>query len=188
MSSFTYLIMRVDFHQGFLNNKVMSLPVFQNINIKTYSLEELNLILSPNLNLKHPVVLNLKSLDQDQQREIIGLIENFFVSSNLSFKFPYPVYILSDHEASISKMPIVSDPSRLPKFYALRDSKMNVKESHLAGKNKLLQQEVKNSDASSNVSELDNYAESHRQIFELDRERKFYRTILNDLMKVKKNG
>lgn len=164
----------------------MSLPVYQTINLRTSNLEELNSILRGDMNLKHPVVLNLKNLDFDQQREMIGLIENFFVSANLSFKFPYAIYLITDHEPSISKMPLFQDQTQLPKFYSQRESKMNVKESHLAGKNKLLQQEVKNSDASSNLTDLGTYGENHRIIFELERERKMYRSILNGLMKVKK--
>lgn len=164
----------------------MSLPVYQTINLRSSNLEELNSILRPDMNLKHPVVLNLKNLDIDQQREMIGLIENFFVSANLSFKFPYAIYLITDHEPSISKMPLFQDQAQLPKFYSQRDSKMNVKESHLAGKNKLLQQEVKNSDASSNLADLETYSENHRMIYGLERERKMYRSILNGLMKVKK--
>lgn len=166
----------------------MSLPVYQHINLKSASLEDLGHILHADLNLKHPVVINTKAMDLDSQREVIGLVENFFASNNLSFKFPYPIYIVSDHELSISRVPIIQDAKTLPKFYTQRDSKMNVKESHLAGKNKLLQQEVKNSDASSNIKNLEEYGRSHRMIFELEEERKFYRTILNRLVKVKKNG
>ncbi|WP_408097055.1 hypothetical protein ACJVC5_18635 [Peredibacter sp. HCB2-198] len=164
----------------------MSLPVYQHINLKTGSLDELNAILNPELNLKHPVTISLKALDLDQQRELIGLIENYFVSHNLSFKFPYPVYLVSDHEASITKVPLVRKQEELPKFFTQRDSKMNVKESHLAGKNKLLQQEVRNSDASSNIKDAQNYGEAHRIIYELEEERKFYRLILNRLVKGKK--
>ncbi len=166
----------------------MSLPVYQHVNLKTASLEDLGHMLHADLNLKHPVVINLKSLDLDQQREMIGLIENYFSSNNLSYKFPYPIYLVSDHEASISKVPLVNDTKELPKFYTQRESKMNVKESHLAGKNKLLQQEVRNCDTSANVSDIENYGYSHRVIFEVEQERKFYRSILNRLMKAKKNG
>lgn len=166
----------------------MSLPVYQHLNFKTGSLDELKAVLNPEMNLKHPVTINLKGLDFDQQRELIGLIENHFVSHNLSFKFPYPIYLISDHEPSISQVPLVRSQEELPKFYSQRDSKMNVKESHLAGKNRLLQQEVCNSDASSNEKNTSNYGESHRVIFELEQERKFYRQILNRLVKVKKNG
>lgn len=166
----------------------MSLPVYQHLTLKSSSLEELNGLLAPEINLKHPVAINLKAIDRDQQREIIGLIENYFVSHNLSFKFPYPIYIVTDHETSIGQLPLVQDLKELPKFFTQRESKMNVKETHLIGKNKLLQQEVKNSDASSNSSAIETYAEAHRIIYELETERKFYRSILNQLMKVKKNG
>ena len=55
-------------------------------------------------------------------------------------------------------------------------------------KNKLLQQEVKNCDASANLNDIENYGYSHRVVYELEQERKFYRSILNKLMKAKKNG
>lgn len=166
----------------------MSLPIYQHINIKNASLEDIGNMLHQDINLKHPVVFNLKTLDLDQQREMIGLIENFFASNNISFKFPYPVYLISDHEISITKVPLVHEASELPKFYSQRESKMNVKESHLAGKNKLLQQEVKNCDASANISDIENFGYSHKAIFELEQERKFYRSILNKLLKARKNG
>lgn len=180
--------MRVDFHQGFTNNKAMSLPVYLHINLKTASLEEMGNLLHSDMNLKHPVVFNLKTLDLDGQRETIGLIENFFVSQNLSYKYPYPVYILSDHEESITKLPLVHELQKLPKFFGQRESKMNVRETHLSSKNKLLQQEVKNNDALANTANIDNYGDSHRVIFELEQERKFYRGILNKLMKAQKDG
>lgn len=161
----------------------MSLPVYQHIQLKSASLEDLSSTLGPDLNLRHPVVFNLKSLDLNQQREIIGLIENYYSSQNLSFRFPYPVYLVSDHEPSITKMIVIRETNELPKFYTQRESKMNVKESHLVSRNKLLQQEVKNSDASSNIQELVNYGEAHRLIYELETERKFYRSILNKLYK-----
>ena len=166
----------------------MSLPIYQTINLKSASLDEVKALLGQDLNLKHPVAINLKNLDHDQQREVIGLIENYFVSHNLSFKFPYPVFVICDHEKSVTKLPLVNKSEELPKFFSPRDSKMNVKESHLIGKNKLLQLEVRNSDASSNDKGINNYGESHRIIFELEEERKFYRTILNRLVKVKKHG
>lgn len=166
----------------------MSLPVYQTINVKSAALEDLKAFLGQDMNLKHPVVINLKTLDLDQQRELIGLIENYFVSHNLSFKFPYPIYVISDHERSITKIPLVNKNEDLPKFYSQRESKMNVKESHLIGKNKLLQLEVRNSDSGANEKGMVNYGEAHRQIYELEEERKIYRTILNRLVKTKKHG
>lgn len=166
----------------------MSLPVYQVIPVKSASLEDLNEILKKEMNLRHPVAINLLQLDIDAQREFIGLIENYFVSENISFKFPYAVYIITIHEPSISLMPIVPSPQKLPKFYHQKEGRMNVKESHLAGRNKLLQQEVANADSSLHQSEVRSYALFHRKIYELQLERDFCMNILNDLRKGKKNG
>lgn len=183
-----YLNMRVDFHQGFTNNKAMSLPVYEHINLKSDSLEDLGKILIPEINLKHPIVINLLELDLDQQRETIGLIENFFVSNNISFRFPYPLYILSHHELSITNVSLVHSLSELPKFFSQRETKMNVKEAHLAGKNKLLQQEVINNDVLANSENLIKYSEAHRAIYETEQERIFYHSLLNNLIRGNKDG
>lgn len=166
----------------------MSLPVYQVIQVKSSSLEDLNEILKKEMNLRHPVAINLLALDEDAQREFIGLIENFFVSENISFKFPYAVYLISVHEPSISQMPVVAELSKLPRFYLQKEGRMNVKESHLADRNKLLQQEVANADSSLHQSEVRSYALFHRRIYELERERDFCLDILNRLTKAAPNG
>ncbi len=166
----------------------MSLPVYQVINVKSASLEDLNEILKKEMNLRHPVAINLLQLDLDAQREFIGLIENYFVSENISFKFPYSVYLVTVHEPSISHMPIVPSTQKLPKFYHQKEGRMNVKEGHLAGRNKLLQQEVANADSSLHQSEVRSYALFHRRIFELQVERDFCLSILKGLSQGKKNG
>jgi hypothetical protein len=166
----------------------MNLPSYHNYNLRTASFEELNSLLTPEINLKHPVVINMKGLDQDQQRELIGLIENYFVTHNISFKFPYPVYIMTEHEGSISNLPLVRNPQELPRFFIPREGKMNVKETHLAGKNKLLQQEIRNADSELSEESLKAYARSHREIFELEEEILFYRSLMNKLIKAKING
>jgi hypothetical protein len=161
----------------------MSLPVYQVIQVKTSSLEDLNEILKKDMNLRHPVVMNLLALDLDSQREFIGLIENFFVSENISFKFPYAVYLVTVHEPSISLMPVVPSMDKLPKFFQQKEGRMNVKESHLAGRNKLLQQEVANADSTLHQSEVRSYTLFHRRIFELEKERDFCLELLNRLKK-----
>lgn len=164
----------------------MSLPVYQHINVRTIQLEDLRNFLSKDLNLRHPVVLNLKFLDLDQQREMIGLIENFFETNNLSYKFPYPVYLVMDHQPTITNMPSVSATDQLPKFFTQRESKMNVKETQLIGRNKLLQQEISNADPQSIDDSVQRYSSIHREIYTNEKERLFYRSLLNRMVKGKK--
>ena len=166
----------------------MSLPIYQHINVRTIQLEDLKNYLHRDMNAKHPIALNLKHLDFDQQREMVGLVENFFSTHNLSFKFPYPVYLVMDQDKTITRMPTVKTAEELPRFFNQKDTKMNVKESHLLGRNKLLQQEIKNSDAESVHENIQSYGNMHRKVFELEKERLFYRSVLNRLVKASKNG
>jgi hypothetical protein len=166
----------------------MSLPIYHNITVKTTSFEDLTDILAQELNLKHPVVINVKALDFDQQRETIGLIENYFVTHEVSFKFPYPVYIITDQEATVAGLPLVRVPEELPKFFIQRDGKLNVKEAHLIGKNKLLQQEIRNGENSTNENEIKVYGKTHQQIHLLENESHIYKMILTRLVRAKNNG
>ncbi len=166
----------------------MSLPVYRHIHVRTDSIDELVALLSVELNIKNPVAFHLETLNSHQQKEMVGIIENFFDTENVSFKFPYPVYVISTLESSISNMPIVSAQEKLPKFYSQKEGRMNVKETHLALKNKLMNQEIKNVDPKLTRDNLEFFALEHRQIFELQQENSFYRTILQKMAKVKKRG
>lgn len=161
----------------------MNLPIYQHINIRSQSFEDLGQILNTEMNFKHPVVFNIKALDQDQQREFIGLIENYFTTKNVSFLFPYPMYIVTDHDPSISEMPVIGTVEELPQFYNQKEGKMNVKETHLLSKNKLQQQEIRNADPSVTNESLEHYGHIHRKIYKLDQERQFYRHLLDKLTK-----
>lgn len=166
----------------------MSLPIYHLINIRSIQVEDLNSLLNREINFKHPVALSLKLLPFDQQTALVGLIENFFSTNNLSYKYPYPVYLVMDQEKTITRMPSVKNISELPRFFAKKETKMNVKESYLFNKNTLLQQEIMNADAELIQSNIDRFGANHRKVFDLENERLFYRSILNQVIKVKKNG
>ena len=166
----------------------MSLPVYQHFKIRTAALEDISQLLHPDMNTKHPVVFHLNTLEMEDQREIAGLIENYFDANNVSFKFPYPIYLITDHEKSITNIPVVKSQSELPKFFTPKESRMNVKETHLAGKNKLLHQAIRNVDPEVTRRDFEAFGKAHREIYELELEGLFYRSILNKLMKVKKRG
>jgi hypothetical protein len=166
----------------------MNIPVYQHIKLKNGSFEELSAHLFAEINQKHPVVFNILSFTLDEQREMIGLIENYFSTNELSYKFPYPVYILTQHESTICGLPLAKKPEELPKFFLQKEGKMNVKETQLLNRNKLLQQEVRNADAGASEEKIRLYGQIHRQIFELEEERLFYKSVLHKLIKECANG
>lgn len=160
----------------------MSLPTYHQILLTPATVDDLERFLAPGINLRTPQVFNLLALDPIQQRECIGLIENYFTAQELSFRFPYPVYLVTIHEASISRMPIVSGLSQLPRFFSQKEARMNVKEGHVAGKNRLLQQEIRNADTRASLSEHEQYAVLHRAIFRQEQERTYLRELLSRLV------
>ena len=166
----------------------MNLPVYHHVHLKTDSTDEIVSRLTPEMNLKNPVAIHLQSFDSDQQREIIGVIENYFDVNNISFKFPYPVYFIGNVESSVTEMGLVRTQEELPKFFSQKEGRMNVKETHLALKNRLLHQEIRNVDSKLMKENIQKYAETHRQIYETDREITFYRSLLAQLKSGKKRG
>ena len=85
-------------------------------------------------------------------------------------------------------MPLVKKLNHLPKFFSQKEGRMNVKEGHMVGKNRLLQQEIRNTDSKHGLQEIESYARVHREIFEHEKERVFLKDILSRLVKGKVNG
>ena len=166
----------------------MNLPVYHFLALNASNIDDLESLLKPDLNFRTPCVINLLELDPDLQRETIGLIENTFTSKNSSFLFPYPIYLLTVHEPSITRMPVVARAEDLPKFFNQKEARLNVKEGHILSKNRLLQQEVRNSDPYQNREELEKYASLHRKIYAGDQERKFLKELLTRLLNGVKVG
>lgn len=178
----------MDFHQAFLNNKCMSLPIYKHIKIKKYSREELVNLLHPDLNLKQPVVMHLKSLHLDDQMEIINIIESYFATLNLSYKFPYSIYLLSHLNPCVSNITIIADETELPKFFSKKETRISTKESNIAEKNVLLQKELKNSVDSRTQQMINEHGENHKKVYVMEKEIREYRKILDYLIKWKNHG
>jgi len=162
--------------------KLMSLPTYQIIQLKNSSTEEIEKYLTPDMNLRNPVVFDLKQMRPEDQLEAVGIIQNFFYSQNIPHQFPYGVYLLSHLDKTVARLMIVSQSEELPSFFNTRKSKINMKESHLADKNKILQQDIMNSGLQKVEEDLQLFNQQHRDIFNLEKERKFYHQILKEIL------
>jgi hypothetical protein len=166
----------------------MNLPVYRHLKINHFSQEELSEILSEELNLRHPVAIDISEMLVADQKDFIYFMEQYFTKRNESFLFPYPVYLIGQMDSSNTQIPIVLSKKDLPKFFSKKESRMNIKEASLANKNKLIQQEIKNSDPNFYLNEIQSFGETHRIIFKQEIERNFYRKLLSQLFKGQTNG
>lgn len=159
----------------------MSLPVYKYLKFTFFSPEELEEVICEDFNLRSPIVLDILEIQEQDQIEFIRFVENYFTKRNESFLFPYPIYFLSRIDCSLTKIPILKEKKQLPRFFSKKESRMNVKESGLADRNKLIQLEIKNSDPNFYIQEIKNFGETHRAIFRQEKERVFYRKLLSQL-------
>jgi hypothetical protein len=166
----------------------MNLPFYKHLKINHFSQEELSEILSEELNLRHPVAIDISEMPQADQKEFIYFLEQYFTKRNESFLFPYPVYLIGQMDSSNTQIPMVLTKKDLPKFFSKKESRMNIKEASLAKKNNLIQQEIKNSDPNFYLNEIQNFGETHRTIFKQEIERNFYRKLLSQIFKGQMNG
>jgi hypothetical protein len=159
----------------------MSFPIYKIIKIQDSYFDHLQSIILQNTNQTQPIVFDALLLDIDQQREFVGLVENFYVTNEISFKFPYPIYIITLNENSISRISLIKSIKNLPVFFKDRELKLNVKESNALAKNNMLQIEIKNVDENTRESCLKTYSQFHKEVYELEIERKIYLDVLNRL-------
>lgn len=163
----------------------MNLPIYQIINIRSAQFEDVLSVLTSEMNLRRPVALVCKNMDRDQQREVIGYVENWFSESDSSYNFPYPVYVVADYGEAIGRVSVVTDVASLPRFFAQKELNTNVKESQIVDRNWLLQQSIRNADPKQTNETLKHYGLLHKKIWFLVKEAAFYEEILTKLKKKK---
>jgi hypothetical protein len=159
----------------------MNLPIYQIITVKNANLIEIAKLLHEDMNLRRPVAFNVKSLSLDEQRDVIGVVGNWFDTHQASWRFPYPVYFVSDLAEGVGYIPIVSEISALPKFYNQKDNKVTVKESQVLDRNRLLQQEIKNADPHQMAEVVREFGINHKKIWYLVQEGVFYSELIKRL-------
>ena len=157
--------------------------MYKFVKIRNTSAEEIRKNLTIDINLKQPVVFDLRELNFEISQDFITTINYFFKSKGISFKYPYPLYIISNYDYENSEITIFQNEKDLPRFFSKKNSKTNLRESQLVSKTRLLQQEIKNSDPTSYELRIKNFSKKHKIIFQLEIERQNYQKIITELLK-----
>jgi hypothetical protein len=80
-------------------------------------------------------------------------------------------------------MPMVKNQNDLPKFFKQKDGRISVKDTTVIAKNKLYQQEIKNTDPVQFQNTMTKFANTHRRMYLLDKEKSYYQKLLTQLTK-----
>lgn len=161
----------------------MNLPIYQLVRVESTQLDDVVALLNPEMNLHRPVALILKHLSPELQREVTGLIENWFAENHVSWRFPYPVYLVADHGEGLGNLPVADDVARLPRFYNQKDQRATMKEVALLARSGNLRQEIRNADTVLADETIHKFGEAHRRLRTLAHEGEFLQLVLRLLKK-----
>lgn len=156
----------------------MNLPIYLMVTVKSAQLEDVTEVLVNGMNQHRPVALLIDHLNRDDQREVIGLVENWFSEGLNSPRYPYPVYLVSELGEALGEVPVVATVKALPAFFRKKEGKPNVRETQLIARNRIMQQEIRNSDPLQIDATLLRYGHHHRRLWRLVEEGAFYERLL----------
>ena len=164
----------------------MAFPVYPKNSLKISSDSDLGLLINNEINLRFPVIIEFISSSQEEDTKLIQHLQKRLNDLNVNPGFPYPIYAITTSEPDQTiTFTCLRSKNEIPKFFLQKDGRLNLKESNLLDKIKLLQQETFNCSSVENMKIIKKYAYSHRLINSLDQERTSY---LNLLKRLKKSG
>jgi hypothetical protein len=160
----------------------MTFPVYQKNSIRINQEADLDRLITKEINLYNPVIVEFETTSKEEETKLIHLLQKHLEQLNLNPRFPYAIYVITQIEIEIP-LSFVCQRSKgeIPKFFTQKDARLNLKESHLMDKIRLLQQESGNCSSLENMNSLQRYAKSHRLIHVLDQERLAYKNLLRRL-------
>lgn len=151
-----------------------------NIKMKTPILEEFKLKAIDKVeikaNVKHyrvghqPVYLDASRLDRNRLIKLLGLLSNVLEEENLSPKFPYPFYIISEIEDVWTKFPIFKSIEDLPKYYQFEPTRPTTKEQKILDFIDISASNIRNEDVQLCLDEFTRTISSQRIIKSLAKE------------------
>ena len=148
----------------------MKTPILEEFKLKSIDKVEIK------ANLKHyrvghkPVYLDASRLKRDRLIKLLGLLSNVMEEENLSPKFPYPFYIISDIEDIWTKFPIFKSIEELPSYYQFEATRPTTKEQKILDFIDISASNIRNEDVQLCLDEFSRTISSQRIIKSLAKE------------------
>ena len=163
-------------------NDSMTFPVYQKNSLRINQEADLDKLITKEINLYNPVIVEFKTTSKEEETKLIHLFQRHLEQLQINPRFPYAIYVITllEIERPLSFVCLRSR-DEIPKFFTQKDARLNLKESHLMDKIRLLQQESRNCSSLENIHSLQKYANAHRLIHVLDQERMAYKKLLRRL-------
>lgn len=158
----------------------MKFPIYNEINIKDDKEQNFSLITLKLDNKSAPLVFNITALEKSQAR-FLNLIEQFIIQKDLSPSFPYPIYVISDHENYKGNLRLIQSREHLPDFFKVSDRKPVNKEESIIKKNNMVCDKVSNFNHQESTYKILKFSEKHKKMYMQSFEGDFLEQLLKNI-------
>jgi len=159
----------------------MKIPIFEELILKDLSLDcFVEVTIQKNIG-KVPYYINLKQHKPEDYAQLLSDLENYFILSNLSPRFPYPVYLLLNEKIN-HFFPNETDVKNLPQHYFRKVRRPNIKEIHLLQKLFVKIERVHNLNLNQIKDEIDQQRNNHKKLYTQAKKISILESIINALL------
>ena len=118
-----------------------------------------------------------------KQDEALGNIENYIKEHQIN-RFTYPIVIIANAKNYTGDLMVVNNIQNIPQFFKNKSRQLNTKEAQKLKSVQLKQTHMENLILEDFEPTLNNYAKSHKRVFELNNQYEFLKAIGRKIKKL----
>lgn len=151
-------------------NMKMKTPILEEFKLKSIDKDEIIEAVKKYRVGHQPLYLDASKLQRERLVKLLGLLSNVLEEMNLSPKFPYPFYIISDIEDIWSSFPIFKSLKALPTYFQFEATRPTNKEQKVLDFIDIAASNIRNEDVQLCLDEFGRTISSQRIIKALAKE------------------
>jgi hypothetical protein len=161
----------------------MRIPIYQELILRNENSTELLNVLEVNKVGHVPCYFLTHLIAENKLPQLLTELEKAMNQIGISPRFPYPIYIISEHLDHHNFFPTAQSVEDLPKHFFKKVKRPGVKESQILSRNTVLLSKVNNQPCEDKMQLLKAWQEGQKKLSDLSKELFFYQTIFKKRVK-----
>jgi len=161
----------------------MRIPIYQELILRNENQAELVNILEVNKVGHVPCYFLTHLIADSKLPHLLSELEKAMNQIAISPRFPYPIYIISEHLDHHSFFPTAKSVEDLPKHFFKKVKRPGVKESQILMRNTVLLNKLINQPCEEKMTQITMWREGQKKLATITKELFFYQTIFKSRSK-----
>ncbi|EQC43048.1 hypothetical protein M899_0367 [Bacteriovorax sp. BSW11_IV] len=163
----------------------MKVPSIEELKIEKFELTDLIAQLKKKVGTG-PLFIKLDRKTYNEATKIVDQLSKALSALRVDPHFPYPIYIITEHDIIMSPFSIFSDEEQLPNHFKIKSNRLKNKEISLLQKSTILAKRVSNHNIEDITNDLNIAVNNQRALRDLVKENLYYEKMLKNLEKEKR--